>query len=335
MNNENNNNDVLMSTINEMYPDHPESKKQKVKKMIEDLTITNNVIFCSLLKEKKDLCKRFLEILLDRTDIKIGDIQYEKTIFTSPESKAIRFDILVKEIIEVEEDKDSKNQNTTKKSNTTNNNTDTKTDTNTEDTSKKNKHVTKVFDIEMQKANYSDLPLRIRYYQSAMDVETVKQGTPYKNLPESFILFICLTDPLHFGEGKYELAPRTLINHPDYIWDDKTHLLIYNCSGFDKVSDKELSSLLEFFSKGNTKTTFTKALSKAVTDIKHDQEVLKNIMTTDDLKEEGREEGIGIGKKEDVFNALEAELADDVIIAFSHISKEQLEEYKKEFYKEN
>ena len=54
-------------------------------------------------------------------------------------------------------------------------------------------------------------------------------------------------------------------------------------------------------------------------------------MTTDDLIEEGREKG----KKEHVFNALEAKLADDVILTFSKISQEQLEEYKKEFYKEN
>ena len=105
----------------------------------------------------------------------------------------------------------------------------------------------------------------------------------------------------------------------------KTHLLIYNCSGFDKVSDKELSSLLEFFSKGNTKTTFTKALSKAVTDIKHDQEVLKNIMTTDDLKEEGREEET----KKFVFNLLKGKQSDDFIIETAEISKDQLEKFKK------
>ena len=65
-------------------------------------------------------------------------------------------------------------------------------------------------------------------------------------------------------------------------------------------------------------------------------------MTLEDFKQEGYEEGIEIGiregiqqmQKENVFNGLNASFPDDVILTFSRISKEELEEYKEEYRKE-
>ena len=54
-------------------------------------------------------------------------------------------------------------------------------------------------------------------------------------------------------------------------------------------------------------------------------------MTTDDLKEEGREEGREEETKKIVFNLLKRKQSDDFIIETAEISKDQLEQFKKEY----
>ena len=43
----------------------------------------------------------------------------------------------------------------------------------------------KVYDIEMQTGNYSDLLLRARYYQSACDINSTPRRTSYNKLKET------------------------------------------------------------------------------------------------------------------------------------------------------
>ena len=54
------------------------------------------------------------------------------------------------------------------------------------------------------------------------------------------------------------------------------------------------------------------------------------IITIEDFIEEGREKV----RKEHVFNGLKAGYEDDVIMKVTHVSKEELEEYKEEYRKE-
>ena len=65
-------------------------------------------------------------------------------------------------------------------------------------------------------------------------------------------------------------------------------------------------------------------------------------MALEEFKQEGYEEGFEIGiregiqqmQKENVFNGLNASFPDDVILNVTHVSKEELEEYKEEYCKE-
>lgn len=47
------------------------------------------------------------------------------------------------------------------------------------------------FDIEIQTSSDIDLPLRGRYYSSAMYIDQIKQGTKYRQLKHSYVIFIC------------------------------------------------------------------------------------------------------------------------------------------------
>ena len=71
-------------------------KSSPFSKPWEELTFTDNFIFCKVM-EDESLCKELLETLLD---IKIKKIVYQKTeesIIPDYESKSIRFDVYVKD----------------------------------------------------------------------------------------------------------------------------------------------------------------------------------------------------------------------------------------------
>lgn len=51
-----------------------------------------------------------------------------------------------------------------------------------------------VYDVEIQAYTMKELGRRMRYYQSAMDSSALRRGQPYRNLAESYVVFICTED---------------------------------------------------------------------------------------------------------------------------------------------
>ncbi|MFC1238606.1 Rpn family recombination-promoting nuclease/putative transposase, partial [Treponema vincentii] len=59
------------------------------------------------------------------------------------------------------------------------------------------------YDIEMQVGNEYNIPKRMRYYQAVLDVAFLDKGYSYKALNESYIIFICLFDPIGSNRAVY------------------------------------------------------------------------------------------------------------------------------------
>lgn len=53
-----------------------------------------------------------------------------------------------------------------------------------------------VVDIEMQSGSYIAIPQRMRYYQSILDSDSLLKGSSYAMLKKSYVVFLCLDDPL-------------------------------------------------------------------------------------------------------------------------------------------
>ncbi|MBO4629153.1 MAG: Rpn family recombination-promoting nuclease/putative transposase, partial [Treponema sp.] len=90
----------------------------------------------------------------------------------------------------------------------------------------------KIIDIEMQSYQQKALGKRTRYYQSMIDIDAIMKGEPYKNLKDSYILFICKTDPfVTENEKGYGLPCYTFKNicmeNSDVDLDDKSIKVIY------------------------------------------------------------------------------------------------------------
>lgn len=103
----------------------------------------------------------------------------------------------------------------------------------------------RIFNIEMQTGNYDDLLLRSRYYLSSSDVATTKRRTKFRDIKETFIIFICKDDP--FGAGIPRYTRTTKFLESDWIaYDDKSHIVFYNCSAWQIEQDAGVREVLKF-----------------------------------------------------------------------------------------
>ena len=53
----------------------------------------------------------------------------------------------------------------------------------------------RIFDIEIQTTINANLSRRARYYQSMIDTDSLARGEKYSRLKDSYVIFLCLSDP--------------------------------------------------------------------------------------------------------------------------------------------
>ncbi len=95
----------------------------------------------------------------------------------------------------------------------------------------------RVYDIELQRTDTLELPLRSRYYQGMIDLEYLETGRKYKELPDSYIIFLCTFDLFKLGYHKYSFVPCCREVEDLKLTDGTERVFI--CAGGDKkdVSD--------------------------------------------------------------------------------------------------
>ena len=135
-----------------------------------------------------------------------------------------------------------------------------------------------VYDIEMQVANTKELPKRTRYYQSLIDLQLIDKGQTYKQLNQSFIIFICPFDP--FGEARHIYTFRNFCEEDKRIsLNDGTAKIFLNTdSELDDVS-KELRAFLDYVAGKDSEDSFIKKLQAAVKEAKKNREWRHEFMT--------------------------------------------------------
>lgn len=157
------------------------------------------------------------------------------------------------------------------------------------------------FDVEMQIIDKGDLPQRMRYYQSLMDVDTLLKGHEYGELKESYVIFICLFDPFGKGLPVYEFS--NLCEQDSQIkFDDKTRKVVYNVNAYKSEQDKKIHALLEYVKTKIPTDTFTIKLDNMVEEIKLSSKFRREYMIQNlalsDARRMGRNEGRTEGRRE-------------------------------------
>ena len=246
-------------------------KEQRKQKEYEELEFRDDFMFGKIM-EDKELCRDVLECLLQRPVGELTEVQTQREFKYVSDGKPIRLDVY---------SEDSEGA---------------------------------VYDTEMQNLNkktveYYQLPLRARFYQSAIDTDYMNRGNSYKKLPESNVVFICTFDPYKRGLSKYTFKERCE-EDSEIVLGDKTTKVFYNCTYRGSDLPDDLKSLYEYVETGKADTDLTKKIETAVKKGRKNEvwrsQYMKEMTIIMDAREEGREEGVLFTRIENIKNIMDS-----------------------------
>ena len=140
------------------------------------------------------------------------------------------------------------------------------------------KDSTRVFTLEMQCLNRKDLPLRTRYYQGLQDISFLDKGNLYRNLPESYILFVCLFDLFEKGMPVYTFKNVCLEDGSIHL-NDKSCKVFYNVNAWEKETNTARRTLLKYFHGSKAEDELTRAIEEQLHITRNLREWRKEKMT--------------------------------------------------------
>ena len=161
---------------------------------------------------------------------------------------------------------------------------------------------TKVYDIEMQLVNWGDLPKRCRYYQSSSDMDFLSKGKSYKDLPETYVIFICEFDLFRKGSAIYRFE--NYCAEEDVYLHDEAYKVFLNTTG--KTQRKELQNLMTYIKNNIPNDDLTNDIQDKIMAIQHSGKLYssyikeqQNAMILEErARAEGRAEGEAKGRAE-------------------------------------
>ena len=154
------------------------------------------------------------------------------------------------------------------------------------------------YDIEMQNS-VEALERRCRYYQAGIDRRTLEKNAKYRDLPESYIIFVCNYDPYKLGYARYERV--MYIKDTDLVYDDGSHVIFLN-THYTKVGNtpKAITEYLDYARDNDDHAPFTTELAREAVartqQIRRNTEKEDSFMTFTQLLQETKDEAIEEGR---------------------------------------
>lgn len=152
-----------------------------------------------------------------------------------------------------------------------------------------------IYNIEMQPVKRDNLPKRSRYYQGMIDLNLIEKGDSYKNLNQSYVIFICCFDLFGRNRCKYTFENRC-IEEPDIPLEDGTVKIFLNSKGNLSGLNATLRAFLSYINNGTlSENTFITLLDneikKARENLEWRREYMTLFMRDQENQELGRAEG--------------------------------------------
>ncbi len=166
------------------------------------------------------------------------------------------------------------------------------------------------YNVEMQAVFEESLSKRARYYHSQIDMELLRTGVSYTELPDSYVIFICDFDP--FGKEKYcYTLQKTCMESSEVFVEDGTKSIFLSTKGKNKEEvPKEMVNFLEFVkadldeSLRDFHDPFVKSLQDSILQIKGSREMEERFMILQEMLRDEHAEGKTEGKAESVVELL-------------------------------
>jgi predicted transposase/invertase (TIGR01784 family) len=155
----------------------------------------------------------------------------------------------------------------------------------------------KAFNLEMQTSDTGELPERSRYYQGMIDVDDLNSGQDYKELKDSYIIFIYKPDIFGKGLAKYTFE-NLCIENPKIKLNDRAYKYFFIATNYDKMLNEEQRSFLKLVTSNKSTGKFANKISKLVEDAKHNTQWRKQFMEWERQMAYKFREGVQEGKQE-------------------------------------
>ena len=165
------------------------------------------------------------------------------------------------------------------------------------------------YDIEVQRGDSGADPHRARYHSSVMDVENLDEKQDYRELPDTYVIFITEKDYYKSGEPLYviEHMNRTLCKP----FEDGTHILYVNG---EYRGDSALGKLMHDFNCTDPGEMNYELLAKKTHYLKENPKgVSEMCKVMEELRNESYAEGREEGRVEGTFAALAGLVRDGLL----------------------
>ena len=159
------------------------------------------------------------------------------------------------------------------------------------------KNSTQAFNVEMQTTDTKELAERARYYQGIIDVDCLKSGQHYKDLKDSYVIFICIDDIFEKGLAKYSFE-NLCIDDPSIKLNDRTRKSFFIASNCDKITEnEEQRAFLKMVIQNKSESSFTDKIQDLVADAKKNIQWKRQYMDLEREKLYAYDAGVEAGEK--------------------------------------
>lgn len=150
------------------------------------------------------------------------------------------------------------------------------------------------YDIEVERSRGRAEPRRVRYHQSAMDVESLGPQEDFSRLPETYVIFIAEEDI--FGEGRALYRIERMDADTGRLFGDGAHILYVNGA---YRGDSDIGKLMHDFCCSDAKDMYLEPMAERTRYLKESQKgVAVMCKVFEDILNEGRKEGRKEGREE-------------------------------------
>ncbi len=172
----------------------------------------------------------------------------------------------------------------------------------------------KMYNVEMFSRAYKDykpLPQRGRYYQGMIDRRSLESGKDYRELPDSYIIFVCDFDFFGIGDALYELIT-VVKGHEEITYTDGANVYLLNSRYETGNANPAILEFLDCIRKNDVDTEYASGLMKkvcsAVKQLREDPDKESMYMVLETMLADeryiGRQEGIQEGEERGMKKAL-------------------------------
>ena len=192
------------------------------------------------------------------------------------------------------------------------------------------KNSTHVFDVEVQVANTGELPERARYYQSVMDIDSLKSGELYKDLKDSHVIFLCMEDIFDKGLPVYTFENICRENNTIYL-DDRSYKHFFIAPTCAKMlTNNEQKAFFDLLTANKGGTSFTDRLKTFVDDAKLNTQWRMQFMTWERQQamafQNGRTEGAHEKALESARNMLADSMPAELVAKYTGLSLAEVQQ---------